>query len=316
MKIETLILFISVLFLACAGNKKRYNSAAHLTSPIQFRQGSGKFTVEGGFQKEDSIIIHYYKPKKFNKSSSVIYVIPGGGRNGDDYRDAWIEKAEKYNVLVLSPEYNEKYYPAFWNYNLAGMYKDVKINKEKTAIEHFRISNNPDEWIYQDFDRFFDMAKEALNLKTDTYDMFGHSAGGQLLHRLAIFHPNNKANRILAANAGWYTLPTDLEDFPYGLKGTIQTAAKVDYSSDLVVFLGEKDDANEKRGSLRRSLEADKQGLHRLSRGNYFFNTSREIASNLNTTFCWKIEIVNGVGHDYKKMGEAAADYLYKTKEK
>jgi hypothetical protein len=75
-------------------------------------------------------------------------------------------------VLVLSPDYNEKSYPMFWNYNLAGMYKDVKINRERIAIESFRISNNPKEWIFNDFDRVFKKIKQSLNLKTDTYDMY------------------------------------------------------------------------------------------------------------------------------------------------
>ena len=145
--------------------------------------------------------------------------------------------------------------------------------------------------------------------------MFGHSAGGQILHRFAIFHPKNKANRILAANSGWYTLPVDSEDFPYGLTNTIQSANKVDFSSNLIIFLGEKDDSNEKRGSLRRNSEADKQGLHRLARGNYFFDTSKETATKLNKDFNWELEVVGGIGHDYRKMGEAAADYLYKTEQ-
>ncbi|MEB8328795.1 hypothetical protein OO009_05455 [Flavobacteriaceae bacterium KMM 6897] len=282
-----------------------------ILNEINIRNGAGKFLVEGGFQKEKTIVVHYYKPKNLTSESPVIYVVPGAGRNGDDYRDAWIEKSKRYNVLVLSPEYSEKNYPEFWNYNLAGMYKDVKINKERTAVLSFKISSNPEEWIFNDFDRVFENVKQSLNLKTNTYDMFGHSAGGQVLHRFSIFNPNNKANRILASNSGWYTLPTDSDKFPYGLAGTIQSAKKIEYSSNLILFLGEKDNENEKRGSLRRSTEADKQGLGRLSRGVYFYNTSKDIVSEFNREFNWKLEIIPNIGHDQKKMSEAAADYLY-----
>jgi pimeloyl-ACP methyl ester carboxylesterase len=315
MKIKILIIFLSATFFACQGNKKDNNFEKGTISSEKIKRGAGKIKVEGGFVKTDSVTIHYYHPNNFKKTSPIVFVLPGGGRNGDDYRDSWIKKAEEFGVLVLSPEYNEKYYPEFWNYNLAGMYKDVIINKERTAVESFRISENPKEWIFNDFDRVFQMIKKELDLKTDTYDMFGHSAGGQILHRFAIFHPNNKANRILAANSGWYTLPTDSEDFPYGLKNTVQSTNKVNFNSNLIIFLGEKDDANEHRGSLRRNQEADKQGLHRLARGSYFFDASKETASNLNKDFNWKIEVVNGIGHDYRKMGEAAADYLYKMKQ-
>ena len=201
MKTKVLILLACILFFACDNSKKKNSTHNQLTSPIKILEGSGSFTIEGGFEKSDSITIHYFKPKDFNTSSKVIYVIPGGGRNGDDYRDSWVKKAEEYNILVLSPEYKEKYYPEFWNYNLAGMYKDVKINKERTAIESFKISDNPNEWIFNDFDRVFETVKKELELKIDKYDMFGHSAGGQLLHRFAIFHPNNKACLLYTSDA-------------------------------------------------------------------------------------------------------------------
>ncbi len=280
---------------------------------INIQNGSGEFLIEGGFQKEKTIIVHTYKPQNLKADSPIVIIIPGAGRNGNDYRDAWIEKADKYNVLVLSPEYSEKNYPEFWSYNLAGMISDVKINKERTAMTSFKISENPNEWIYEDFDRIFNLSKEKLNLQTDTYDLFGHSAGGQILHRLAIFKPDNKANRILASNSGWYTLPTDIESFPTGLKDSNKSEKDIDFSKNLVLFLGEKDDANETRGDLRHSPEVDQQGLHRLERGTYFYNESMKIASKLNAEFNWKLKIIPNVGHDYKAMSEAAADYLYDT---
>ncbi len=308
----TLLLFLALTLGKVPAQDR--NTDKKSSPPRLLAEGSGQFAMAGGHSPEDSLIIHYYKPQHFTDSSAVVLVIPGAGRNGDDYRDSWIKKAQEYNVLVLSPEYREEYYPEFWSYNLAGMYKDVKINKERTAVESFTISNEPQEWIFQDFDRVFELAQEDLDLKTDTYDMFGHSAGGQILHRYALFQAQNKAHRILAANAGWYTVPTDAEEFPYGLQGTIQSSDKIDFSSNLIVFLGDKDDANETRGSLRHTPEADKQGRHRFARGHYFYKASQEMASKRNAAYRWKLEIVKGVGHDYRKMGEAAADYLYKGK--
>ncbi len=282
---------------------------------IKIQDGSGKFLIDGGIQNEKQIIIHYFKPRNLKSESQVVIVLPGSGRNGDEYRDAWIGKAEKYNVLVLSPEYSEKFYPGFWSYNLAGMISDVEINDERTAMTGFKISQNPNEWIYDDFDRIFNLAKDKLNLKTKTYDLFGHSAGGQILHRLVIFKSDSKANRILASNSGWYTVPTDRVDFPTGLKGSFVTEKELDFSKNLVLFLGEKDDANETRGDLRRSPEVDMQGIHRLERGTYFYNESKRIASELDYIFNWKLEIIPNVGHDYKGMSKAAADYLYGSKE-
>ncbi len=284
-----------------------------ILNEVTIENGSGKFLIDGGFKNEKKIVIHYYKPQNLKSESPVLIVIPGAGRDGDEYRDAWIEKANKYNILVLSPEYSEKYYPEFWSYNLAGMIKDVEINYERTTMIGFKINENPNEWIYKDFDRIFNMTKQKLDLKTDFYDLFGHSAGGQILHRLAIFKSDNKANKILAANSGWYTLPTDKEDFPTGLKNSYISEKDIDFSKKLVLFLGEKDDADETRGDLRHSIELDKQGLHRLERGTYFYNESKKIASELNAEFNWKLEIIPNIGHDFREMSKAAADYLYKA---
>jgi len=278
---------------------------------ISIQNGRGKFIIAGGSTKEKIIGIHYYKPKNLKSESSVVIVLPGAGRNGDAYRDAWIEKAEKYNILVLSLEYAEKYYPEFWSYNLAGMITDVEINDERTAMTSFNISKDPNEWIFNDFDRIFDLTKEELNLNTDTYDLFGHSAGGQILHRLAIFKLDSKVNRILSSNSGWYTVPTDGADFPTGLKDSYISEKELDFSKKLVLFLGEKDNANETRGDLRHSPEVDKQGLHRLDRGTYFYNESKKIASKSNFEFNWTLEIIPNIGHDFREMSKAAADYLY-----
>lgn len=275
---------------------------------IYFEPGSGKFLIEGGFIKEKSIVVHYYMPSNFESDSKVLIVLPGAGRNGDDYRNAWIENSEKYGVLVLSLEYSELHYPGFWSYNLGGMITDVNV-QDMT----FGINQNANGWIYRDFDRLFHEVQKALSLTTDEYDMFGHSAGGQILHRFAIFNPKNKANRILASNSGWYTIPTDEALFPYGLKDldTTEEELEVSFNSKLFLFLGEKDNASETRGSLRSTPEADKQGLHRLERGIYFYNQSKIIADRLNFDSNWKLEIIPGIGHDHQGMSNAAAEFLY-----
>lgn len=55
-------------------------------------------------------------------------VIPGAGRNGDDYRDTWIETSEKYGVLIISPSYPEKDYN-YGDYHLGGIVKNLDLSK-------------------------------------------------------------------------------------------------------------------------------------------------------------------------------------------
>ncbi|MBW3567766.1 MAG: hypothetical protein KY410_07395, partial [Proteobacteria bacterium] len=301
-----------------------------------------------------------HRPENFTRESPVMIVIPGAGRNGDDYRDAWIKASEQYGVLILSPGYSEIHYPEYWSYNLGNMPESVTVdirmqvdtNPEKWQFsdevkrgadlerlaqrsplmqqfallalsgmiadvdaEATGLTVNPDRsaWIYSDFDRVFETARRALELETETYDLFGHSAGGQILHRFVLFHPDNRANRILAANAGWYTLPEFETAFPYGLENTGMNAEGIRsaFQSRLVVFLGENDDEHETRGSLRETPEANRQGPGRLQRGKFFFANAQAVARQLDAELRWKLEVVPGVGHDYRGMAVAAAEYLY-----
>lgn len=292
---------------------------------IKINEGSGFFQITGGIGHEnDTITVHYHKPKNFTSKSKVLMVIPGAGRNGDSYRDSWIEASEKHSVLILSPAYAEKNY-SYADYHLGGLIKELDMRKGVTFkknsnqvhldedIVKFIPNKDSNQWIYNDFDRIFLIAKRTVKSKQQKYDMFGHSAGGQILHRFALIYPNSKANRILASNAGSYTLPNTNAVVPFGLKNTgiDNKILKKSFKKHLVIFLGELDNADEKGGRLLRSKTTDKQGTHRLARGTYFYKNSAETAEMLKTKFNWKLKIISGVGHNQRKMAKAAAIYLY-----
>jgi len=277
--------FISIIIILFSSNTFAENESIHL--------GSGKFTIEGGKgHAEKKIDVYYHLPISYDENTKVLLVIPGAGRNGWSYRDSWVEASEKHNVLILSPSYSEQSYPRFWNYNVARMISDVKINKAKSAIQSYRVVSDSKEWIFSDFDRVFNYSVSELSrLTVKKYDMFGHSAGGQILHRFALFDFKNKANRILASNSGWYTVPTFKENFPYGLNKGVSTQEKISavFKSKLTIFLGELDNEHETRGHLVRNPQLDIQGTYRLSRGKHFFKKSLELASTLKVKSNWNI---------------------------
>lgn len=292
---------------------------------VQLSTGSGVFEIAGGFGREEqSIQVFYHQPESFTKDSKILLVIPGAGRNGDSYRDAWIEESEKYGVLILSPMYAEKDY-AFEDYHLCGLIRDVNLRDVVEYVENsnrvkldesqlqFQVNTEAQDWIFGDFDRIFDLAVAATQSAQTEYDVFGHSAGGQILHRFTIFYPQSKANRILAGNSGFYTLPDMEGRLPFGLKGSLidEERLKLAFDKKLILFLGELDNENEQGGTLLRSTSADQQGLHRLARGVYFYETSKNIAQQIKATYNWDIQVVSGVGHNHRKMGDAAAKYLY-----
>ena len=296
-----------------------------IAQDVLINKGSGHFIINGGaIHQTDTINIYYHMPQNFTPSSKVLLVIPGAGRNADDYRDSWVEASEKYSVLIVSPSYPEKEYN-YGDYHLGGIVKDLNLSKgvsfkegtnqvhiDETAIE-FHVNPKREDWIFIDFDRIFKLVKNATKSNQRKYDLFGHSAGGQILHRLALFNPDSKADRILASNAGTYTLPDYDTNFPFGMKnvGISQKKLAKSFNNKLVLLLGELDNETETRGRMLRSETADKQGTNRLARGNNFYEFSKELSKGLGMKFNWKLEVIPNVGHDQKKMAEAAAGYLY-----
>ena len=292
---------------------------------IFVNEGSGSFIIDGSNEHQnDSITIFYHKPVNFHRNSRILLVIPGAGRNGDNYRDAWIEASEKFSVLIISPSYSEKVYN-YGDYHLGGVVSDLDLSKgvsfkkgtnqvfiDEKSIE-FNVNQNKEAWIFNDFDRIFKFIKSATKSKQKKYDVFGHSAGGQILHRFALLCPSSKANRILASNAGTYT-PINYEmDYPFGIKnvGIDHHDIKKSFKKKLVLFLGELDNDSETRGRMLRSKTADKQGTNRLDRGKYFYFSSLQVAEKSKAEYNWELEIIPDIGHDQKRMAKAAAKYLY-----
>ena len=265
-------------------------------------------------------------PEEFSEDTSVIIVIPGDGRNANDYRDSWVQSAEKYNLLVLSPSYPKERYN-FAAYHLGGMVNELELKNPTIEKINGRISKyhmkdenitfsfftDKSDWVFNDFDKIFSSVELIIGDKQTNYDLFGHSAGGQLLHRYAMFKHNSKANRIVAANSGFYTLPDASLKFPFGIAGTLLSENDIykSFSNHLIVLLGESDNANEKRGTMLHTPNLDSQGFGRFERGTYFYNASEKLARSTKTIFNWQLKSVKGVGHDYKRMGDAAAKILY-----
>ena len=323
MKAFTFTITIILSFIGAFNTAVAYGVEAAIT----INQGSGSFVIDAGPNHPGKTVeVFYHKPKNYHQHSPILMVIPGAGRNGDTYRDSWVAASEQYSTLILSPAYAEKDFD-FAGYHFGGVIKNMKFlakpqivqfNKRKVfKIDDkdlmFDVSKVPANWIYDDFDHLFDQVKQTLASAQVQYDVFGHSAGGQIAHRMALFHPYAKANRIVAANAGSYTLPEFDTALPFGLKNSLMSDDTLKHSlrNRLVLFIGKLDNADETGGKLLHTPIVNRQGLHRLARGQYFYQQGQKAAKRLATSFSWQLEIVPGIGHNYRKMGKAAAQYLY-----
>ena len=205
-------------------------------------------------------------------------------------------------MLLLVPEFNSKDFPSgrYNRGNIMGL--DDKVLQPKN------------DWTFPIIERIFDDVKKRTGNRSSQYDIYGHSAGGQFVHRFVEFMPRARYRRAVAANAGYYTLPLgeSADPYPFSLKNTQTPEADVKtvLQRDVVVLLGEGDtDPNDP--DLYHSPEADKQGLYRLARGKNFVKVAGDEAARLRVTLKWHLVTVPGVGHSNTNMAATAAKALY-----
>ncbi len=270
------------------------------------KEGKGSFVFKNIESKSaPEIEVRTYMPTKYSNNSKMIFIMHGNKRNGDVYRDQWIDLAEKNNALLIVPEFSHKYFPEDDNYNMGNMFKMDSTEK--------LLGNNPkSEWSYSVIEPLFDYVKSITKNNSTKYSIFGHSAGSQFVHRFLFFIPNARIEKAVCGNAGWYTFPDTSAIFPYGLKGTVATNETIKniFSKNVTILLGTAD-TNRTSSSLRRTPEAMQQGAYRLERGKTFFNYCKVKAQQIGTPFNWNLQFAPGVGHSNKKIKVFAEKYLF-----
>ncbi len=294
--------------------------------PSKLTPGAGHFQLGETIGRPNRPIrVDYHLPKDAGADANIVLILPGTGRGSSEYRNQWISHALGKNALVAALGYPEETYD-FAQYHMGGAIEsfdtgDMEVNQPSpnatvlsASDEAFDVSPNRDrsQWIFSDFDKVFEFLKAAAGLRSETYDLFGHSAGGQILHRMALLAKSDKVGQIIAANAGFYTLP-DLETaLPLGLGGVglSEDDLVAAFGKNLTILLGEKDNGLDAGGTFLRTPTLDKQGLSRLERGQSFYSAAQDRAKALGSSFNWKLQTVPGVGHDSFGMAEAASELL------
>jgi len=247
------------------------------------------------------ITVWYYRPLHISDTAPIVFVMHGVKRDADNYRDNWTSAAERFGFLVLCPEFTKVDYPNRTAYQLGNLVDGAGEPLPKAG------------WTFGVIERLFDFVRETTGNASERYHIYGHSAGGQFVHRLALFLPEARYATAVAANAGWYTMPTlGGKRFPYGLRGSASTpeTLKEALGNRLVILLGEQDtDAEDP--FLRTSKGARRQGRNRFERGQAFYATAREEAARLGVTLNWTLETVPGAAHFDQLMMPSAAWVLF-----
>jgi hypothetical protein len=267
--------------------------------------GSDKFVYAYSGLAQKPLNVYYHIPSGDRSKMPVVFVFHGEERNAKNYRDIWVNAANKYGFMVFAPEFNSIDFPGGSGYIIGNVYQDGNFPTAETL-------NNESVWTFSVIEPLFDHIKINSGSLDLSYDMFGHSGGGQFVHRFVLFKPNARFDKAIAANSGWYTVPDGIANYPYGIMSSplSSTSPSKYFERKLFVTVGALDN-NGSDPSLRHNVASDLQGLNRLDRANYFYITSQKYAQKTSSNFNWKFQTVPNSGHDATKMSNDAVFILF-----
>ena len=290
--LSALLLAVSVLATPAAAQDA---TIAGQAAPATLPRGTSDFTFADW--QGPAIKVWSFVPDGIDPATApILIVMHGVNRDADRYLAQWSEPAQACGFIAIAPEFARDAFPTSREYNLGHIAERGETNLRPR-----------ERWSFAAIEPLFDAVVARLGGSQQGYTLYGHSAGSQFVHRFLLTQRPPRALRFLAANAGWYTLPTFAIEYPFGLAGTDLGEADLNAAlgRDLVILLGTRDtDANDP--NLNTSPGAMMQGEHRFARGQYFFGSGQEMARRQGWNFGWSLREVAGVAHDNGGMAHTA----------
>ena len=267
------------------------------------RSASGKqvFYFDNGGKLSKPIKVYCYIPKANPDSLPIVILMHGAHRNAKSNFNEALDAAAVFNCVLIAPEFSKETYPEGDMYTFGNVYnrKGKQFNPKET-------------WTFELIEPLFDEIVRQLSSTSKGYYIYGHSAGGQFVSRFLMYEPVNRIIKAAAANPGWYTMPSNDIDFPYGLGKSALPVSNLDtmYSKQLFLLLGTADTIRDDE-DFYKTAQADAQGLTRFARGQNFFQLSRRKADELKTQFNWTEVFVPNAGHSNSRMCRFALSLFF-----
>lgn len=232
--------------------------------------------------------LHFNKPENYS-GERFILLFHGASRTAGGYRDSSAGMAEKFESLVVVPEFDLERFPNR-SYQFGGVFREdgsVADAEERTyayvpkLVEYIRAREGDADLPYL---------------------LLGFSAGGQFVGRMAAFLDTD-AERILAISSGSCMFPTREMDFGLGFGGLPAELSNDErirryLAQPITVYIG----TNDTELSQLPTGDAYAQGVHRYSRNIRWFNEAMDLADEMEWTFNWRLVIADGPGHSPPDM--------------
>lgn len=233
--------------------------------------------------------IHTYRPEGCIEPA-LLFVFHGNSRTALNYLEYARPLADRACFLVFAPLFDEERFPN-WSYHRGGI-----VNDDGPAPR--------EKWTVEMVAEMVSWARRREGRLDAPYYLFGHSAGGQFLSRVAAFAPPSDAMRVVIANPSSYVMPSLDEPAPYGFGGVFDPATgeamiRRYLQLPVTIYLGAEDTGDE---DLLENEAALRQGENRLERGETVYEAARSAAEAIGSDFAWKLVVVPGVGHSAESM--------------
>ncbi|MCL2416491.1 MAG: hypothetical protein FWD02_00960 [Bacteroidales bacterium] len=252
--------------------------------------------------------LHYHIPRGGDPTTMpIVFSMHGNGRNAVGQINAWRAFADEHQIMVFAPEFSTQFFPGNIQYHRGW------VSSSGTSW----VPRPQEQWSFTLIEHMFDFILEQTGSTETQYDIVGHSAGSQFVHRMMFFLPDARIRTGIASNAGFYMMPTltgayggGTFNFPYSLGGTGTTFSQADleayFGRNLIVHLGMADTIQDSDVSVTPGANAQSGGRpNRVERGHFFFNFAREAAEAAGVPFNWQLVEVPGVAHNSSGMIQA-----------
>jgi poly(3-hydroxybutyrate) depolymerase len=241
--------------------------------------GDFEFRDERG-RSDRPIHVWYARPVDAGPQPRILFILHGDSRTGRSARDVGASYAGLHRFIVVAPHFRQDHYPGDV-YDLGGMVRGGAVQPRE-------------DWALLLIEHLFDHLRERWSLTALSYDIVGHSAGGQFVQRLVLFVPEARFRRAVASGPGTLAFPDVNVNAPYGLGGVAIATGGLErsLSREFVLVVGDRDVEEGPRPELVLA-----QGKNRLSRAFRLFAVAQEVAVEHGVPLEWRLRVVHGLDH-------------------